>query len=216
MMIEKKTLDFLKSLSAHNNREWFNDNRKEYEAARRNVLDITMYLIGEIAKFDESVQGVGAEECLFRIYKDARFSRDKSPYKTNFGSFIKSGGRRIPGAGYYLHIEPGNSLLSGGVYMPPAPLLYSIRSIIAQKPEAFEKILNSREFKKEFGGLADETLKTAPKGFPRDHPAIEFLRYKHYYVMRNVDARELLAADFLHRCVNSFMIVSPFVRFLNS
>ncbi len=214
-MIQKETLDFLRKLSRNNNRPWFAKNRPLYEAARENVLDATMYLIGEIAKFDESVQGVSPEECLFRIFKDARFSRDKSPYKTNFGAFIKSGGRSIPGAGYYLHLSPGDSLISGGIYMPPAQQLLAIRSSIARDSRPLKKILAAPGFKREFGSLDCERLKTAPKGFPKDHPDIELLKFKHYYVWRGLSDRDVLSRDFLKKCVRSCMILSPFVGYVN-
>ncbi len=215
MMIRRETLEFLRKLARNNNRAWFAKNRPLYEAARENVLDATMYLIGEIAKFDESVQGVGPDECLYRIFKDTRFSRDKSPYKTNFGSFIKSGGRSIPGAGYYLHLSPGDSFVSGGIYMPPAQQLLAIRNSIARNSRPLKKILAARDFIKEFGSLDCEALKTAPKGFPRDHPDIELLKFKHYFVYRELSDREVLSRDFLKKCVHSFMILSPFVRYLN-
>jgi uncharacterized protein (TIGR02453 family) len=215
-MIKKGTLEFLKKLESNNKREWFAENRGIYEAARENVLQLAMYLIGESGKFDPSVQGVDPEDCLFRIYKDTRFSRDKTPYKTNFGMFIKGGGRRTPGAGYYMHIQPGNSFVSGGIYVPPGPVLLTIRNAIAAKPAAFRKILDNQEFRKTFGELADETLKTAPKGFPRDHPAIELLKYKHYYVMKYMSDREVLSPDLPRRCVQAFMVASPFVKFLNA
>jgi uncharacterized protein (TIGR02453 family) len=215
-MIDKSTLEFLKNLSKNNNREWFNANKPLYEKGKKNILDVTLYLISEIGKSDKSVQYVNPEECLFRIYKDVRFSKDKNPYKTNFGSFIIKGGRKTPGAGYYLHIEPGKSFLVGGIYMPSAPHLLAIRSAIAKKPETFIKIINNYELKKLFGELCDETLKTAPKGFPKDHPAIQLLRYKHYYFMRNVSDKEILSDDFLKQAVKDYKVVSPFVKYINA
>ncbi len=214
-MIDKSTLEFLKNLSRNNNREWFNANKPLYEKGKKNILDVTMYLISEIGKFDKSVEFVNPEDCLFRIYKDVRFSKDKNPYKTNFGSFIIKGGRKNPGAGYYIHIEPGKSFLVGGIYMPSAPHLFSIRSAIAKKPEVLMKILNNAELKKSFGGLSDETLKTAPKGFPKDHPAIELLRFKHYYLMKNISDKEILNDSFLKQAVKDYKIVTPFVKYIN-
>jgi len=215
-MIDKSTLEFLKNLSRNNSREWFNANKSLYEKGKKNILDATLYLISEIGKFDKSVQFVNPEECLFRIYKDVRFSKDKNPYKTNFGSFIIKGGRKTQGAGYYLHIEPGKSFLVGGIYMPSAPHLFAIRSAIAKKPEALMKIISKPEIKKSFGGLCDETLKTAPKGFPKDHPSVELLRYKHYYLMKNVSDKEILSDGFLIQAVKEFKVVSPFVKYINS
>ena len=215
MRIEKTTLEFLAKLARNNNRTWFQKNRALYEAARDNILEVTRFLIGEIAKFDGSIIGVEEKDCLFRIFRDARFSKDKSPYKTNFGAFIKSGGRSTAGAGYYFHVEPGNSMTAGGIYMPPAPELLAIRRAIAKAPAPFEKILLDKKFSRRFGGLSDERLKTAPKGFPKDHPAIEHLKWKHYIVFRNYPDRDVLSPRFLDRCLEDFFLMAPLNEYLN-
>ncbi len=214
-MIKKQTLDFLKKLTADNSRAWFNANRPLYDAARANMLEFVTLLLGEISKFDHTVTGVAPEDCLFRIFRDARFSREKTPYKTNFGAFMKGGGRSTPGAGYYLHIEPGGSFVSGGIYMPPAPLLLAIRTAIARDPSPFKKIITAPEFVRMFGGLSGETLVTAPKGFPRDHPEIDLLRYKHYMVFRAVSEKTVLSRDFPSLCVEAFMAMRKFNAYLN-
>lgn len=121
----------------------------------------------------------------------------------------------MQGAGYYLHIEPGNSFVSGGMYMPGPSLLFAVRSTIAKNHITFKRIISAPAFKKLYGELCDDTLKTAPKGFPKDHPAVEFLRHKHFYVMSSVEDRELLGKDFLKQCVKAFKVASPFVMFLN-
>lgn len=214
-MVQKETLDFLKGLAAHNNREWFQKHRPQYLEARLNILHLVMYLTGEISGFDHSLRNVEPEECLFRINRDTRFSHDKRPYKTNFGAFIKGGGKKTPGAGYYIHVEPGNCFLSGGIYMPPAPFLRAVRTAIADNPAEFRKILNAPRFKREFGTLADETLKTSPRGFARDHPASDLIKYKHYYVMKQFTDREVMLTEFPRRCVRLCSLLTPFLRFLN-
>lgn len=215
MKIEKTTLEFLVKLAKNNNRTWFQKNRALYEEARDNILEVTRFLIGEIAKFDSSIMGVEEKDCLFRIFRDARFSKDKSPYKTNFGAFIKSGGRSTAGAGYYFHVEPGNSMTAGGIYMPPAPELLAIRRAIAKRPVEFEKIIFEKKFTRRFGGLSDERLKTAPKGFPRDHPAIEHLKWKHYIVFRNYPDRDVVSPRYLDRCLDDFLAMAPLNEYLN-
>ena len=214
-MIEKKTLQFLKNLRDNNSREWFHSHKDSFEEARRNFLDLTMYLISEIEKFDSSVMGVEPEECLFRIHRDTRFSRDKTPYKTNLGSFIKKGGRKIPGAGYYLHISPGEIFLAGGIYMPPSDMLLAIRRAIEKDSGPLKKITGAPDFIREFGSLSGEKLKSAPKGFPRDHPDIELLRFKHYLAVRDVKEKEALGSDFPALCVRTFRAMRDLNRYLN-
>jgi uncharacterized protein (TIGR02453 family) len=128
---------------------------------------------------------------------------------------MKSGGRATPGAGYYLHIEPGNSFVSGGIYMPPAPLLLAIRTAIARDPAPFKKIIAAPALVNLFGGLSGETLVTAPKGFPRDHPEIELLKYKHYMVFRGVSEKTVLSKEFASVCIEAFMAMRTFNSYLN-
>lgn len=213
--IEAATLEFLAKLSRNNNRAWFTNNRALYEAARANFFEATHHLIGEIAKVDPSIIGVEADECVFRIYRDARFSRDKSPYKTNFGAFIKSGGRRTAGGGYYFHVEPGGSMIAAGIYMPPAAELFAIRTAVARKPEELERIINEPGFRRRWGELAEERLKTAPKGFAKDHPAIELLRCKHYIVVRMMSDKEVLSPRYLGKCMEYFMTAVPLNEYIN-
>ncbi len=214
-MIEKSTISFLRNLGKNNNREWFRAHRDEYEESRRNMLDATLYLISEIEKFDATVSGVDPEECLFRIHRDTRFSREKTPYKTNFGSFIKGGGRKTAGAGYYLHISPGEHMVAGGIYMPPPEALLAIRRAIAADAGPLKKILASPQFKKEFGSLAGETLATAPRGFPRDHREIELLKHKHYMVVKEIPEKEVLDPGFLRQCVRTFKAMSGLNGYIN-
>jgi len=214
-MINKQTFDFLRKLARNNNREWFNANKKQYEQSRGEMRELTMFLIGEIGKFDETVQGVLPEDCLFRIYRDVRFSREKAPYKTNMGSFIKSGGRRTSGAGYYLHIAPGESMLAVGIYMPPAPELNALRNAIVKDSAAFRKIISNRALVREFGELQGERLKTAPRGFPRDHPEVEFLKLKSYTFFKSITDDEVVRDDFPRRAVRSFMAGADFNRHIN-
>ena len=126
-----KVIQFLNELSENNNREWFQKNKKWYDESREKVLFLTEVVINEIRKFDPDVPLLEPKDCLFRIFRDVRFSHDKSPYKTNFGSFIAKGGRKSSYAGYYFHIEPSGSFVGGGIYMPAAEPLKAIRDYIA-------------------------------------------------------------------------------------
>jgi len=214
-MIQKETLDFLKKLSRNNSREWFNANRALYDEAYWNITDVAMYLIDGISAFDETVRGTNPKECIFRLMRDTRFAANKTPYKTNFGIFMKNGGRKEPGAGYYLHIEPGNCMVSGGVYMPPSPQLTAIRAGIADDPDALRAILNNKAFKKEFGSLWGETVKTAPRGYAKDHPALDLIRYKHYIVDKEVDDAQVLTPGFPASCIKTFRLMKDFNQYLN-
>ena len=126
-----KVLQFLQELSENNNREWFNDNRERYEKSRDKIIFLTEVLINEIKKIDPEIAGINPKDCMFRIFRDVRFSKDKQPYKTNFGSFIAKGGRKSIYPGYYFHIEPNQSFVGGGVYMPQAEPLKAIRNYMA-------------------------------------------------------------------------------------
>ena len=215
-MIKKETLDFLKQLKKHNSREWFSAHKNLYNDAYWNVSDIAMFLIENIHSFDDSVRGVDPKDCIFRIVRDTRFSPDKTPYKTNFGVFIKRDGRKTPGAGYYLHIEPGSCMISGGIYMPPAKELAAIRAAIAADPEVMRKILAEPHFAEEFGHLWGDTVKTAPRGYPKDHPSIDLIRHKHYIVGKEISDDEVIGSSFPKSCVNSFRIVCRFNQYLNT
>jgi uncharacterized protein (TIGR02453 family) len=183
----KEILKYLEKLRANNDKEWFNKNKSEYLDAKASFEIFIDMLINEISEFDKSVAGVDAKSCMFRIFRDVRFSNNKAPYKTNFGAFIASGGRKSQLAGYYVHMEPGASFFGGGIYMPPAENLRLIRKQIFDYPNDFIEVINNREFKKYFDGIFGEKLKTAPRGFPKDWEHIELLNHKHYAVAHLVN-----------------------------
>lgn len=212
----QKTLDFLRKLKKNNNKNWFEAHRGEYQEALREFSACVEAIIAEIKQFDPSIKNVAPGDCLFRIYRDVRFARDKSPYKTNFGAFIKAGGRSSPGAGYYLHLEPGSSMLGGGIYMPPVPVLTKIRKAILADAAPLKKILESKEFRKQFGGMDDsEKLKNPPRGIDKDHPDVELLKHKHFTVMRKFSDQTVLGPSFLSDCKSVFRCMLPFNRYLN-
>jgi uncharacterized protein (TIGR02453 family) len=213
-MIQKPTLDFLKKLKRNNNREWFSGNKHLYEDARYDFEVFLAQLIERISEFDESVSGVLPKDCMFRIYKDIRFSKDKTPYKTNFGASINRGGRKINTAGYYFHIEPGECMLAGGRYMPSPEDLLKIRNHIAANYREYNRIISHKDYKKYFGGVWGDKLKTAPKGFPKDHPAIEHLKLKSFIAYHNFPDEKLLAKNLLGYSEKVFKAMKPFLDFL--
>ncbi|WP_347839114.1 DUF2461 domain-containing protein [uncultured Draconibacterium sp.] len=210
----EKVLGFLKQLSENNNREWFQDNRKWYEESRDKVLFITDVLINEISKFDSSVRGLSPKDCVFRIFRDVRFSKDKRPYKTNFGSFICTGGRKSMNPGYYFHIEPGSSFIGGGIYMPPAPVLKKLRAYMADHAEEFLEIGNEKDFKKQFPEMYDDKLKLAPKGYPKDHEYIELLKYKSFIYSASLENSVVAGPNYIDEMVKRFELLYPVNAFL--
>jgi len=210
-----QVIQFLNELSENNNREWFQNNKKRYDESREKVLFLTEVVINEIRKFDPDVPFLEPKDCLFRIFRDVRFSNDKRPYKTNFGSFIAKGGRKSMHAGYYFHIEPSGSFVGGGIYMPAAEPLKAIREYIAENGEEFLSIIDNRNFKKVYPEMMEDKLKTAPKGYAPDHEFINLLRYKSFAFSSQLDKSQILADNYIEQLVYSFKILQPVNRFLN-
>jgi uncharacterized protein (TIGR02453 family) len=210
-----QVIQFLQELTENNNREWFQNNKKRYDESREKVLFLTEVVINEIRKFDSDIPLLEPKDCLFRIFRDVRFSNDKRPYKTNFGSFIAKGGRKSMHAGYYFHIEPTGSFVGGGIYMPSAEPLKAIRQYIAENGEEFLSIINNRSFQKVYPEMMDDKLKTAPKGYSPDHEFIDLLRYKSFAFTSQLDKSQILADNYIEKLVQSFKTLHPVNRFLN-
>lgn len=217
--ITPNTLRFLSDLKYNNYKEWFADHKDEYLRAKSDFEQFIDSLIDRIAEFDPSIRHHTAAECVFRIYRDVRFSKDKSPYKTHMGAHITSAARRSEihsRAGYYIHIEPeNNSMLAGGAYLPESKWLKAIRTSIADDAGSFNKIISATDFKKYFGSPEGEKLKTAPRDFPKDHPEIEWLKHKSFLASHKCSDEKVLSPDFLDHCTNVFRALDPFDRFLN-
>ena len=217
--ISKSTFQFLKDLKANNDRDWFKSNKKRYEEAKQEFEVFIDALIREIAKFDPSISHFTAKECVFRIYRDVRFSKDKSPYKTHFGAHITSAPQKSEihtRAGYYIHIEPDATILAGGAYLPEGTWLKAIRQEIDYNADSLKKILNSKDFKETFGELQGEKLKTSPRDYPKDHPEIELLKQKSFLAVHNCKDKEVLDKEFLMHCGKVFKTLYPFDQFLNA
>lgn len=215
-MFTEKVISFLTELSKNNNRDWFNANKTKYQAANQEIKEAVLKLSPEINLFDPKIGNQDPKDCMFRIYRDVRFSHDKSPYKTNMGAVFAPGGRKSIKPCYYLHIEPGGCFLSGGIYMPETPVLKLLRKEIYYNSAEFKRIINDKGFKKAFpAGLSGEKLKNPPKDFPADFPEIELLKYKHYFVIHEIKDSELSSKDFFKKVMEVFKQLKPMNDFLN-
>ncbi len=214
-----KILPFLEKLRSNNNREWFNDHKDEYELAKKEFEQMCLDLILRISEFDENIGKVNVKECVFRIYRDIRFSYDKTPYKTHFGAYIAyPGGRKSHRAGYYIHLEPdGKSFFGVGVWSPQPPVLNALRRSIYEHYDEFDEIRNEENFKKLYKNsfYEEDKLKKIPAGFPSDFPDPEILKLKHYLVSRDFTEKEIDDKNFVDFTANLAKQAFPFVEFLN-
>lgn len=210
-------LSFLSDLKENNNREWFAENKHRYDETRADFEEISQLLINEVARFDEDIKHISVKDCVFRIYRDTRFSQDKTPYKTHYGVFIAAGGgRKSVRGGYYLHFEPRKSFVAVGVWCPPPDVLKALRQSIYDNIDELKKITNEVGFKSYFKGFYDEEkLKTAPKGFPKDFPDIDLLKLKHYMVEFTLPESLLSDKDFIVELARIIKTAQPLNTFLN-
>jgi uncharacterized protein (TIGR02453 family) len=207
---------FLRELRENNHREWFQANRKRYDALLKEYTGQLQQLIDRIAAFDPDIAGLEAKSCIFRIYRDIRFSPDKTPYKTHFGAYIAAhGGKASPYAGYYLHLEPDNAFLSGGVWCPQPPLLKKLRQDIYDSMDEFLEIIENKCFKTLYPALDGETLKRMPAGFPTDCVRDDILRHKDFTVSSTRPDAFFCTDDWMERTAEDFRILQPFNHFLN-
>ncbi|NOY38602.1 MAG: DUF2461 domain-containing protein [Chlorobi bacterium] len=211
----EEILSFLSALKLNNNREWFNAEKERYKRALKHFEAITGDLIQILRGIDKHLPDLEPKKCIFRIYRDVRFSADKSPYKTHFGALVSEGGKKMVLAGYYLHIEPGASILGGGIYRPPSEILRKIRRDIYENPEEFSEIVEDKLFLETFGGLEGEKLVRPPQGFSGDSSAIEWLKFKSYTIIRNFSDEEVCAPDFIPETGEIFGRMTPLIHFLN-
>ena len=207
---------FLKKLARNNSREWMAENKSEYQATRAIFEGLIDELISGVAAFDDGIAGLQAKKSIFRLHRDTRFSNDKSPYKLNYGASLSKGGRKSPFASYYIHLKPGDNFIGGGMYMQEASELKKIRQEIDYNADELLSIINDVDFKKMYGGLQGDQLKTAPKGYPKDHEHIEFLRYKGFYFLQQFPDSDLKKTDFVEKAVQKYRMINPFINFLNT
>jgi uncharacterized protein (TIGR02453 family) len=212
----RTTLDFISDLAQNNNRDWFNANKPRYEEALETFRGFAGELLAGISAFDPSVGNLEPKDTIFRIYRDVRFSKDKLPYKTQFGCWMARGGRKSTDAGYYFHLEPGKSFMAAGVWMPPKEQLNLIRLEILYNPESFLKLINAPGIKSRYErGGREDMLKKGPAGFPQDFAHLEELKYKHYIWSRSYSDQDLQKNGFAGSVAEDFRGLFPLVAYLN-
>ena len=217
-MLAPQTLKFLSGLKKNNNKDWFDKHRVQYEAARIDFSNFIQLLIDELQQLDPTITGLSSRDCMFRINRDIRFSKDKRPYKSNFGASIKRGGRKSGFAGYYFHCEPGQSFAGGGLWMPEAAQLKKLRQEIDYNWEEFQQIIKEKSFKKTFGDLylGDELrLSTMPKGYEKDNPAAAYLKLKCFIAETTFADEELTRSDLHKKTIAAFKALQPLLHFIN-
>jgi len=217
-MLQSTTPKFLKSLAKNNDKSWFESHRNQYEEAKQDYETFIEAVLVKHSKKDEDLKDLTAKKCLFRINRDVRFSKDKSPYKSNFGASINRGGKKSIFAGYYFHLEPGKSFVGGGLWVPMAPEMKKVRQEIDYCYDEFRQIVTSKKFKTVYGDLYtgdDMKLIKVPQGFEKDNPAAEFLKLKSWLAMREVPDAELLSKDLIKKTVGAFEALQPMIKFLN-
>ena len=215
--ISKASLKFLKELKVNNDREWFAENKPRYEESRREFIDFVRAMQTEIGRFDDRVLGLDPKKAVFRIYRDVRFSKNKDPYKTAMSArLMPPSDEEGRNAGYYIHIEPGNCVLAGGAYGPGKEWLQSIREEIDYDAEPLRKVLAKKGFKDQFGSLEGDKLKTAPKGYVKDHPDIDLLRHKSFVAYHRLADKIASSKDFHKYAGKVFRELKPLNDFLNT
>jgi uncharacterized protein (TIGR02453 family) len=216
-MLKATTIKFLTDLQKNNNKPWFEQNRKIYEAAKADLQNMVEALIPEIAKFDEPISRLAVKDCTFRINRDVRFSKNKSPYKTNMAAYFSRGGKKASVAGYYFHCEPGKSYAAGGFYSPMPPELAKIRQEIDYGFDEWKKITGNKAFKKYFPEGVDgiESLVRPPKGYDETNPAISYLKMKHFIVSKPINDTALQSKTLVKDVAKVFETMKPMIDFLN-
>lgn len=217
-MITAESLQFLADLKQNNIRDWFQANQDRYDLYKKNYRQVAEAFIAGMSNGDETLRHLEFKDCSFRINRDIRFSKDKTPYKTNMAIWLSPGSKNTNLAGYYIHIEPGASFIAGGLYWPDAADLKKVRREIDGFYEDLEDVINDEDFKKIFSSLdSDEnnTLKSAPKDYDKAHPAIQFLKLKSFTATAKISDKELLDKDFVKKTSKKLLALKPLIEFLN-
>jgi uncharacterized protein (TIGR02453 family) len=216
-MLQASTLKFLKDLRKNNNKAWFDANRGRYENAKADFTGFVQAVIDKHGKKDAGIAHLKAKDCMFRINRDIRFSKDKSPYKTNMGAYFNEEGKKSLIGGYYFHCEPGQSFVGGGLWMPMPEELAKVRQEIDYNLESFKKIIESRKFKTLYGGLstdAEYVLSRVPKGYEAENPAAPFLKMKSYVATTRLSDADLTSKDLLKKVAGAFETLQPMLQFI--
>jgi uncharacterized protein (TIGR02453 family) len=208
-------LDFLSDLALHNERAWFARHKATYEKARLIFEGLVEELIDRLSSFEDELAGLAAKDCVMRIYRDVRFSRDKTPYNPWMTASIAPGGKKSGRFGYGLRMAPGDTVAAGGLWQPRPEQLAAFRRAVDVDPKAILSVIDALEFSRTFGELRGEKLARPPQGYPKDHVAIELLKLKQVYVARSFPDEEVTADDFVDRCMDVFLTMKPFLDWLN-
>ena len=216
-MLQASSIQFLKELENNNNKPWFDENRSEYEATKAGLEKLVSSLIPAIAAFDEPIGTLQVKDCTFRINRDVRFSKNKSPYKNNMGASFSRGGKKADVAGYYFHFQPGKRFAGGGFYLPPPAQLAKIRQELDYGFAEWKTLLNNKTFKKYFPDGVDgmDTLIRPPKGYDENNPAIHYLKMKSLFVSKPFTDAELQSKALVKDIAKTFEAMKPMIDFLN-
>lgn len=214
-MLQSSTIKFLASLEKNNNKPWFDEHRTDYETAKKDFEVFVDEIRKELVAIEPLLADQRAKDMVFRIFRDVRFSKDKTPYKANFGAYFCKGGKKSPLGGYYFHLQPGKSFMAGGIWMPEGPMLKAIRQEIDYNFQEFESIMTNKAFKKLFKKLEGESLKTLPQGYTADNPAIEYLKMKSFIVTTPLADADLGSKTAVSKITKTFTLIKPLVDFLN-
>ncbi len=212
--ISKSSLSFLSDLKNNNNREWFKSQKVKYDAARQNIIDFADEMIFNLNKTD-NIETPSGKKAMFRIYRDVRFSKDKTPYNVHWSAAFSRATKALRGS-YYMRIQNGgNSGIGGGFYGPNSADMSLLRSHFAQEPERLRKIIHAKKFKDVFGTLQGQQLKSAPRGYSVDHPAIDLLRYKQFFAFRTFTDKEVLDPNFNKEALKTLNAIRPFFDYMS-
>ncbi|HTL80669.1 MAG TPA: DUF2461 domain-containing protein [Bacteroidia bacterium] len=211
--IPKSSFDFLRQLEKHNDRDWFSKNKHIYVREHEHIVAFADTLLFEMNKHDV-IETAGGKKAVYRIYRDVRFSKNKTPYRTHFGGFFKRATAARRGS-YYFHLEPGNSYAGGGFWGPEANDLKRIRDEFVYDAKPFRKILASKKFRDTFGELKGDKLKTAPKGFDRNDPSIDLIRHNQFLLLKNFSDKEVMSKNFLKELNATFKAMRPFLDYMS-
>jgi uncharacterized protein (TIGR02453 family) len=217
-MIKESTTGFLKKLSKNNNKQWFDSHRDEFLQAKNDFENFVARIIDGLSGIDTDIKDLEVKDCTFRLNRDIRFSKDKTPYKINLGASFNRGGKKSVYAGYYFHLEPGKSFAGGGLWMPMAQELKKIRQEIDYCFKEFQDILDKRDFKMHYKVLENSTdvkLTNLPRGYEKDNPAAEFLKLKSYLATKNISDKELTQSSLVSNTLKSFKALMPLIKFIN-
>ena len=217
-MLSKETLLFLEDLKENNNRDWFLANKKRYEAYKNESHQLIAELLEVMKPQDASLEMLEVKNCTFRINRDIRFSKDKSPYKTHMGIWLRSGSLHAEAPGYYVHIEKDASFVGGGLYCPMPEQIQKIRKEINFFYEDLEAILKDKSFQSvygEFNRNENSTLKNPPKGYDKENPAIEYLKLKSYTATQKIPTSDLSKSDFVTLISRKLIALKPLNDFIN-